>query len=475
MYEEIGLVKAKCKKFSDSISPLTIPKSNKEIRELLDCLEGDIELYNSSLEAGTDDFINHFRESVFTILQKRGRLQSFKNQMVKYVRVLEAKTVSIFHNFNSSFKKMGNDMRQIRYTRYDSEDVEAKKHFLIDSMKLVYVDFSNLLMIVSQMFFALEFYCKILCALGCVRFALKVAKNEVIQHNACRKQIKRLSDKDSTYCETCIVSDTCESKIDFEALSRIYSYSMKIRQIADYTPKFISFDIKKSGLIEPPLAYFGQLQSLLRENSLFYKCLADVIPEIPYERRKLVEELRTPFLWDNEKMLREAVKKSEGSHFYNYLLGRFYYEKNRFEEAIEPLEKAKEINPLNAHVWNMLGTIYDAEANTKRDLEKAIRCKRKARDLEPSNHDFLLELGISELAVGDYFSSVEDLFMACQCAQTDFEKCATFLVLSEAYRMKKSVRKSKHYLRKANQLSKPHADATLEWLREFIRERAKLQ
>lgn len=214
-----------------------MPKSNKEIRELLECLKVNVELYISSVENGTDVLVNHFKISVLPILKEKGLFKSYKDKLTKYVRVLDAKTVSTFHNFRASIRNSWDNLKQInKIIRYDRNNQFRNKYFLIESFKMAYVDFTNLLMIASQMFFALEFYCKILCALGCVKFALKIARSEVIQHNACWKQIKRFSEKDCTYCETCIVSETCKSEMNFEALSRIYAYSMKIRQIADYTP-----------------------------------------------------------------------------------------------------------------------------------------------------------------------------------------------------------------------------------------------
>ena len=466
-------MKSGCRKYSNSISPKTMPKSNNEIRELLDCLKADVDLYIASLKKGKDDFTKHFRESVFPLLKKKGHLHSFESQMTKYVRVLDAKTISTFHNFEMSIKKLGGDLKQIssiqKYTPKKSARVEQ---FLIESFKFVYVDFSNLLMIASQMFFALEFYCRILCALGCVKFALKVARAEMVQHRVCWEQLKRFSNKSHTYCETCLVFDTCKSKIDFGALARIYAYSTKVRQIADYTPKLVSLDIFKSGLIEPPFAYFSSVHSLLKENTLLYDCLAEFVPAIGYERKELLEELRNPFIWGDEDRLKEAAREKEDKGFYNYLLGRFYYEKNRFKEAIKPLERVKKISPNNAEVWNLLGTIYDDQAETKKDLEKALKYVRKARDLAPSDHDVLWKVGILELSLDRYSSSIDNLTKACEHATTDFDKILPFLTLSEAYRMKGIIDESELYLHKAQRIYK-NTDTPLEWLRKYIAERRK--
>jgi|GEM_PF-6218305 len=465
-------MRSRCRKFSDSIKPKTMPKSNEEIRELLDCLKVDVDSYIASLEKGKDDFTKHFRESVLPLLKKKGLLRSYETQMTKYIRVLDAKTISTFHNFESSIKKLWGDLKQISSIQKFTPKKGARvEQFLIESFKFVYVDFSNMLMIASQMFFALEFYCRILCALGCVKFALKVSRAEIVQHRDWWEQLKRFSNK-STYCETCLVFDTCKSKIDFGALARIYAYSMKVRQIADYTPKLVSLNIFKSGLIEPPLTYFLSVHSLLKENTLFYDCLAEFVPTIGYGRKELLEELRSPFIWGDEDRLKEAIREKEDKGFYNYLLGRFYYEKNRFEEAIKPLERAKKISPNNAEVWNLLGTIYDAQAETKKDLEKALEYLKRARDLAPSDHDALCKVGILELSLNRYSSAIENSTKACDHATTDFDKLLPFLTLSEAYRMKGMIGKSDLYLRKSQQICKD-VDTSLKWLRKYIEERRK--
>lgn len=466
-------MKANCSKYSNSIKPKMMPKSNKEIRELLECLKADVDLYIASLEKGKDDFTRHFKESVLPLLKKRGLLPSFQNQMTKYIRVLDAKTISVFHNFNLAIEKFWSDIRQINsIEKYTPKKGARVEHFLIESFKVVYVDFSNILMIASQMFFALEFYCRILCALGCIRFALKVARAEILQHRDWWEHLKRLSDKNHIYCETCLTLPTCKSEVDFGALARIYAYSMKIRQIADYTPKLVSFDIFKSGLIEPPLIYFQSINSLLRETTLFYDSLTEFAPTIGYGRKELVKELRNPFIWGDEDRLKEAIKEKGDKGFYNYLLGRFYYEKNRFEDAIEPLERAKKMNPKGAEVWNLLGTIYDAEAETRKDLQKALRYIRRARDLAPSDHDVLWKVGILELSLDDYRSAIENLTKACDHATTDSDKLLPFLTLSEAYKMKGKIDESKLYLQKSQRILKD-TDTSLEYIRNYVRERRK--
>lgn len=57
------------------------------------------------------------------------------------------------------------------------------------------------------------------------------------------------------------------------------------------------------------------------------------------------------------------------------------------------------VSPRARNVWKLLATIYDAEAETKEDLAKAIEYCKKASSLDPSNAEIFLELAVLELHV----------------------------------------------------------------------------
>jgi len=219
-----GDMERRCKLFSKSIRPTAIPKSNEEIKELLNCLEADIKKYTRSLRAGTDNLVNHFRKSILPLLRERELEDSFKDKLEKYNRVLVTKTIALHHNFRTFNEKVASDITEyLAITRYKNVRDERIDATVDEAIKVVYVDFSNFAMIASQLFFALEFYCKILCALSCIRFAILVAKSPVIGHADCWKQLKRAAEKDDDYCGACIIRGSCNSNVDFAALSRVYA------------------------------------------------------------------------------------------------------------------------------------------------------------------------------------------------------------------------------------------------------------
>jgi len=174
---------------------------------------------------------------------------------------------------------------------------------MADLLRIAYGDFIHLSILLSQMFFALEFCCRMLCGFGCYNFALKISRAEVVQRDEVWKSLKRLGEKQGHQCEICIVRETCNFNIDFKALARIYAYAMKIRQVSDYTTKFASFDVLKSHLAEPPFIYFAALMDVLETNFYMAKdCIPSPhlksIPKLVYfaEERK---NLYPPISWIN--------------------------------------------------------------------------------------------------------------------------------------------------------------------------------
>ncbi|GAH08296.1 unnamed protein product, partial [marine sediment metagenome] len=119
-----------------------------------------------------------------------------------------------------------------------------------------------------------------------------------------------------------------------------------------------------------------------------------------YNRKEFFENLSKPFIWSDRARLEEMLEKNPDDDFSSYLLGRAYYNENRYEKAVKYLEKAKELNPNNADVWRLLGHSYESMAKTKTNLERAIESHKKANELNPNNFDILMELGAFELAIG---------------------------------------------------------------------------
>jgi tetratricopeptide (TPR) repeat protein len=90
---------------------------------------------------------------------------------------------------------------------------------------------------------------------------------------------------------------------------------------------------------------------------------------------------------------------------YMYWLGRLDYHQRRYEESVEKLEKAVELDPKSARIWDSLGLAFDMQGKLEQALgafDKAARLNRDQAHPSPwPPHDLgylLLRMGKSENA-----------------------------------------------------------------------------
>lgn len=385
------MVNLACKKFSNSIDPTTIPKSNKEIKQLLECLGRDAPLYLNSVQY-CDSFVSHFQESILPRLEQNKLVEKFLDQTKRYATAELAKTTFIAASLEKILEKTVEDIewwmekysKEAKFRRREPETLNP--NHLIDTVKIAYEDFVHLSVLLSQMFLALEFSCKMLCAFGCYRFALKVSQSEVIQHKEVWKQLEKLAQKKGYDCETCVVKASCNFKIDFSALASIYAYSMKVRQVADYTTRLASLNIFKSGLFSPPFTYFSSLIEIVENNFFLGKrCLPErylssvAAPFLVFQKRR--KELYAPFSWDEKELKRLTAKQPKDALAW-YLLGKLYFKRNDVFEAIECLEEAKK---LDSHHQVKLKEWLDSFLRERKKFERYL----KMREKKPARTRFL--------------------------------------------------------------------------------------
>lgn len=474
----------RCKRFSNSIDPTTIPKTNKEIKRLLECLTKDSISYLDSIK-DSDSFVSHFKESILPRVEKKKLPEKFVEEIDKFASAELIKTTFVTSSFAKILEKTSEDIewwmekysKKAKLRRGEPETFELDD--LIDTTKIAYEDFVHLSVLLSQMFFALEFSCKMLCGFGCYRFALKVSKSEIIQHKEIWRQLKKLGQKTGYDCEVCAVKESCDFEIDFLALARVYAYAMKVRQIADYTTRLASLNIFKSGLFEPPLEYFSCLTKIV-ENNFFLgkKCLPDkYLSRVPVrfllfsEKRR---ELYAPFSWDEAELKRVTAKQPENALAW-YLLGKLYFKRNDIFQAIEYLEKAGRINPKTPETWHLLGILCDVSAGTWRDERKALKHLEKARELNPDNVDILFEVSVMHMGLGNCSKAVEYLERAKKVATNSDNLCALNQALYEAYSRLGNLTKANDCLESAKKIDPRFQQRLKEWLEEFLKERKRFE
>lgn len=473
-----------CQKYCHSIDPTTLPKSNQEIKELLTCLNEDAKLYVDSISKNQIDFIRRFQKSILPKLKAKGLLKDYIDQMDRHIRIEVFKTISVVSNLEPLLEKIANDFKWWvekyskgkRSKRGETENsIAYEVEPLVDALKLCYVDLVHLSMILSQMFFALEFSCRNICALGCYRFALKVARSQVIQHAELWRTLRRLGEKTSVDCEACTALSTCDFKINFPALSRVYAYATKIRQVADYTPRFSSLNIFKSNILSQiprSRSYFQSLVEITEANfGLIKSCLDQQLTMRFFIPRK---ELYGPFSW-HEKSLLSKIRKHPNDSLSLFLLGKLYYEKNDLSKARKYLEESTKFNKKNAVAFHLLATICDVEARTLSEERKAWNYLEKARILDPDNVEILLETGIMLLAFGELELARKRLERARAQTIQETELCAANTVLSEVYAQMNNSAASRKSVSKATALNHKYYKEIKYWLTGFLKERKKWQ
>ncbi len=278
-------------------------------------------LYLKSTES-FKEFKNHFEKSILPKLEEKHLLKEYFDIVQRYSQTELIKTTFVATSLEKVFE---NTVEHID-SWIEKHSREAKKRrgepgaldpeYFSDLIKIAYGDFIHLSVLLSQMFFALEFSCRTLCSLGCYNFALKALRAEIIQHEELWKQLKYLGSKQGPNCQICIVRDTCDSKVDFLSLARIYAYAMKVRQVSDYTTRFASLNIFKSQLANPPFAYFLMLTKIVERNfSIARDCIPNrhlsLVPMLVFlsEQRRdlyppisLVNTIIETFLREREKL-----------------------------------------------------------------------------------------------------------------------------------------------------------------------------
>mgnify|MGYP001114175285 CR=1 FL=1 len=200
----------RCEELAQSIRPKVL----REILEydaftnLVQCFLSFSESYTRSRAEVDIDFIRFSRGIILQTIKNEGVIERYLFKLALYKRLAEYKIYLVDHLFHPLF--IGS------YPRIGTSRTLA--WFELISMK------SLLCSSISQIFFSIEHCCRIACSLGDVKFAQKVAGDEIIDHRDVFKTLKNLSER------KCL--------LDFNSLRKLYAYAIKTRMAADYTEFF---------------------------------------------------------------------------------------------------------------------------------------------------------------------------------------------------------------------------------------------
>jgi tetratricopeptide (TPR) repeat protein len=457
-----SIPRSRCEDFSDSIDPKAIPKSNEEIRQLLNCLAKDTSLYVNSTKR-SDDFVSHFQKAILPRLERRKRSEKLASAIDIYAQRELVRTTFVLSSFSRLFDKTLEDIQWwLEIEKYSKKFRRGEQTRitrlgdLTDVMKIAYEDFAHLSVLLSQMFFALEFSCKMLCSIGCYKFACRVSNSEVIYHKELMEQLKKLGKKQKD-CNGCPVKESCNFQIDFLALARVYAYATQIRNLVDYTTRLASLNIFKSGLFEPPFPYFSHLKNVVENNFILAKKslpkeFLAMTHSLSFRDMGERKKLYAPFSWDEKELIRLADKQPKDALSW-FLLGKLYFKRHDTLQAIKCLEKAKKNNLKNSEAWRLLGILYDEKGTTLRDKQKALKHLEKARELDPENVEILFEVSIINLILGNALKTIEYMERAKKIPATNVgalcNPCVLNHVLYKAYSYVGDLAKANECLEKA--------------------------
>ena len=98
-------------------------------------------------------------------------------------------------------------------------------------------------------------------------------------------------------------------------------------------------------------------------------------------------------------------------------IGKSYFEKEEYKEAIKVLLELVKLNPNNEEGLGILGASYFHNGQ----CEEAKKIALKLTELNPNNYDGWASLGVSYFGNGDYDKAIEYLLKAIELNPKDFE------------------------------------------------------
>jgi tetratricopeptide (TPR) repeat protein len=108
-------------------------------------------------------------------------------------------------------------------------------------------------------------------------------------------------------------------------------------------------------------------------------------------------------------LLEDLARKQPDSAIYIYWLGRLDYDQRRYAEALEKLQKAAQLDPRSARIWDSLGLTFDMQGQmeqAREAFEKAVALNRAQAHASPwPPHD----LGYLLLRMDQLKDAEEDL------------------------------------------------------------------
>lgn len=157
-----------------------------------------------------------------------------------------------------------------------------------------------------------------------------------------------------------------------------------------------------------------------------------------------------------EKLYTKILTKNPDNANVLNLLGLLKLQNSQFEEAVFNIEKAVRLNPC-AYLYGNLGQAYFSSSN----FDAAIKCYKKALELESGNFDDWFNLGLAYKNNKQIEESIESYKKALLIKPDSYE---AYFNLANIYESKNDTFSAVEYYKKANEYSAKDIDADIEYL-----------
>lgn len=277
--------------FTQSIKPSSLSqlKEQKDFLDFMAYFETDCKHFIESRSESKD--LECRFGAITERLTKKGLLQGFLQRTAMHSRLSLLRLTPLDQHLRYYWDNYTNGEQQIRkeceiktgrqfqfpLSQEEIEQLAEKENVIVqEAMQKSLSNYVNLIVglsgLINSVFFAFESQCKILCSITCYSFAIKYAREAIIQHaevwSALRK-LGKVNPVSGVECDICLMQQDCRFVVSFEALANIYCYAIKVRMLADYESFFFDNIIGQKLKV-----YFDNLKLVIQnQKSVADKCM----------------------------------------------------------------------------------------------------------------------------------------------------------------------------------------------------------
>lgn len=182
--------------------------------------------------------------------------------------------------------------------------------------------------------------------------------------------------------------NTANYEVAANAFKKAYDISLSLNAVDTTSLIYAANACMKQHNYEQALAYFTDLKNIGYDKVDLYKDLAATYNGLGDEAKAF-------------EMINLGLEKYPGDASMIIEKVNVYLKQGKGEEAINDLKKLNELDPNNASILFILGTIYGDENNDVYDSDKAIQYYEEAINVNPQYYDAVYNLGAMYISLSN--------------------------------------------------------------------------